>query len=67
MGTSLEKTRQCCKNPSIFLILFDGADTADLPIRVCESCSKKHLFHKFVKTRISINHNSDVDAILNSF
>jgi len=67
MGTSLEKTRQCCKNPSIFLILFDGAGTSDLPILVCKSCSQKPLFQKFVKTRISINHDSDNDAILKSF
>jgi len=67
MVTSLEKTRGCCKNPPIFLILFDGAGTPDLPIRVCKSCSEKPLFQKFIKTRISINHDSDVEAILKSF
>jgi len=67
MGASLEKTRQCCKNPSLFLILFDGAGTPDLPIHVCKDCSKKPLFQKFVKIRISINPDSNIEDILDSF
>jgi len=66
MGTTLEKTRQCCKNPKFFLILFNGAGTADLPILVCKDCSQKPLFQKFTKLRISINPDSDINVILNS-
>jgi hypothetical protein len=65
--SSQDKTRQCCENPKFFLILFDGAVTSDLPVLVCQDCSKKPLFQKFVKTKISINHTSDVKEILNSF
>jgi hypothetical protein len=67
MITTLEKTRHCCKNPKFFLILFDGAGTADLPILVCEVCSQKPLFQKFVKIKVSINSNLDIKEILNSF
>ena len=67
MMPSLEKTRHCCKNRKIFLILFDGAGTADLPILVCKDCSQKPLFQKFVKIKVSINSNLDLEGILNSF
>jgi hypothetical protein len=67
MGATLEKIRYCCKNSKFFLIVFDGAGTADLPILVCEDCSQKPLFQKFTKQQIPINFDSDVNKILNSF
>ena len=56
----LEKTRQCCQNPSIFLILFDGGDTPDLPIRICRGCSQKPLFQKFIKSKQNISQHSKI-------
>ncbi len=67
MEATLERTRHCCKNPKFFVILFDGAGTADLPILVCKPCSQKPLFQKFVKIRVSINSNLNLEEILNSF
>ena len=64
MATTLEKTRQCCKNPKFFLILFDGAGTADLPILVCKDCSQKNLFQKFIKKRMTITKATDISTIL---
>ena len=63
MEDTLEKIRQCCNNPKLFLFLFNGAGTADLPIMICKRCSQKPLFQKFTKLRISINCNSDVQEI----
>ena len=65
--STIEKIRHCCENQKTLFILFDGADTGDLPILSCEDCSLKPLFQKFVKSKIAINSDSDIDEILNSF
>lgn len=48
----IESVRECCTNPKSFLIIYDGADTADLPVRVCDYClENKPFFQKFIKSK----------------
>ena len=61
MDTPLEKLRCCCKNNPVLLILFDGGETPDLPITVCNRCSKKSIFQRFVKSREAIYSNLDIE------
>ena len=49
---NLESVRECCTNPKSFLIIYDGADTGDLPVLVCSSClENKITFQKFIKSK----------------
>jgi len=57
MTSTLESLRECCNAPKSFIIIFDGADTPDLPILVCKTCSGKPLFQKFVKSKQNLSQN----------
>ena len=57
---SLEPLRVCCKKDKMFLIVYDGGPTPDLPILVCKSCYDNFpIFQKFVKSKQSIENISD--------
>lgn len=63
----LENLRECCKNPKSTLVIFDGADTAHLPILVCKECEQQPLFQRFVISKFNITKHTDIDQILNTF
>lgn len=63
----LENLRECCPNPKSNLIIFDGADTADLPILVCEECKQQLIFQRFILSKFTITNQTDIDKILTSF
>jgi len=47
---NLEKLRECCDKEKSFLIIYDGGNTSDLPILVCQSCyDTKPIFQSFIK------------------
>ncbi len=48
----LESLRECCTNLKSFLIIYDGAGTADLPVLVCSYClENKPFFQKSIKSK----------------
>ena len=61
---TLEKLRECCKNKKSYLIIYDGSVTADLPVLVCNTCFQNNLFQKFVKTKLTITEDTDIESIL---
>ncbi|MDH5462758.1 MAG: hypothetical protein OEY17_07960 [Nitrosopumilus sp.] len=63
----LENLRECCHNPKSNLIIFDGADTADLPILVCKKCEGKPIFQKFVVSKFKIIKQTNIEQILINF
>lgn len=67
MTSSLESLRECCKNQKFFLIIFDGADTAALPILVCHECATKTVFQQFVISKFNITKQINIAEILNNF
>lgn len=47
---NLEQLRECCNKEKLFLIIYDGGDTPDLPVLVCSSCYKtRFIFQEFIK------------------
>ena len=65
MAVNLETLRICCKNKKSFLIIYDGAETADLPVLVCNDCFNNTTFQKFIKTKYNITKATDLQSILN--
>jgi hypothetical protein len=63
----LEKVRKCCGNSKSHLIFYDGADTADLPVLVCEKCIKNPVFQKFILLRFKITKKTDVKQLLKDY
>lgn len=52
MSKELESLRECCTNPKSFLIIYEGGDTADLPVLVCNYClENKSFFQKSIKSK----------------
>lgn len=52
MSTKDLEVRECCSNPKSFLIIYDGADTGDLSVLVCDYClENKIIFQKFIKSK----------------
>lgn len=48
----LELLRECCTNPKSFLIIYEGGDTGDLSVLVCDYClENKVIFQKFIKSK----------------
>ncbi len=60
----LEKLRECCKNKKSYLVIYDGAVTADLPVLVCNDCFQNSLFQKFVKTKMELTETDDIKTFL---
>lgn len=63
---TLEKLRECCKNKKSYLIIYDGAGTADLPVLVCNTCFQNTLFQKFVKTKMPVTEDTDLQFLSES-
>lgn len=48
----LESVRECCTNLKSFLIIYEGGDTADLPVLICDYClENKPFFQKSIKSK----------------
>ncbi len=50
--TELDELRECCTNEKMYLIIYDGAITPDLPILVCKACFENNpIFQRFIKQK----------------
>lgn len=58
MKTPAELIRQCPHYPKKFQVVYDGGITPDLIVLICESCSNKPKFQKFIKNKQEISQNS---------
>lgn len=48
----LEHLRVCCNKQKLYLIVYDGGPTPDLPIRVCKDCFESNpRFQQFIKKK----------------
>ena len=63
----LENTRECCCNPKSHLIFYDGADTADLPVLICDSCINNIIFQKFIISKFKITSKTKVKELLDNY
>ena len=63
----LDSVRECCTNQKSFLIIYNGAVTADLPILVCTECVNNSIFQQFVVIKFEINKKTDIDQILKNY
>jgi len=63
----LENLRECCDNPKSYLIIYDGADTADLPILVCDKCFSELSFQKYVVVRYQLTQKTSIDDFLKNY
>lgn len=63
----LENIRECCSNPKSHLIFYDGADTADLPILICDSCIDNVVFQKFIISKFKITSKTKVRELLKNY
>lgn len=63
----LEKIRCCCGNPKSHLIFYDGANTADLPVLVCDECFENSTFQKFIVSRFKITEKTNVSQLLQNY
>lgn len=64
MSTNLHLLRKCCNSPKSYLIIYDGADTPDLPVLVCIDCYQDNTFQKFIKKIVEITDSTDAKTIL---
>jgi|APSaa5957512535_1039671.scaffolds.fasta_scaffold23736_2 hypothetical protein len=63
----LEKLRECCNNPKSHIIIYDGANTSDLPVLVCDECDNNPIFQKYVISRFQLTKKTDVSQILKNY
>ncbi len=63
----LENIRECCNSPKTHLIFYDGADTADLPILICDDCIGNLIFQQFIVSRFILTKKTDIDQILKNY
>ncbi|NNM03272.1 MAG: hypothetical protein HKP26_06915 [Nitrosopumilus sp.] len=63
----LENIRECCSNPKSNLIFYDGADTADLPILICDSCIDNVVFQKFIISKFKLTSKTKVRELLENY
>lgn len=63
MQLNLEGLRECCQNEKIYLVIYDGGPTSDLPILVCQSCFEtRRVFQKFIKEKMILT-ETDLDVL----
>jgi len=63
-SSNLENVRECCSNTKSHLIFYDGADTADLPILVCNYCIDKLIFQKFIVSKFKLTAKTNIKELL---
>jgi hypothetical protein len=63
----LEKLRECCDNPKSHIVIYDGADTGDLPLLVCDDCLNKPTFQKFILAKYPFTKKTIVQEILENY
>lgn len=60
IAEQLDSLRVCCDKPKLYLIVYDGGPTPDLPIHVCTDCfENKPKFQRFIKKKILL-HDSEI-------
>lgn len=66
-SSGLENIRECCSKLKSHLIFYDGANTADLPVLVCEECINNSVFQKFIVTRFKLTEKTELKEILKNY
>jgi len=67
LSTDLDELRECCKNPKKYYIIYDGGNTPDLPVLICQTCfGTKSIFQKFIKHKELVSDNNIFQKISKS-
>jgi hypothetical protein len=63
----LEKLRECCNNSKSHIVIYDGAETGDLPILVCDICFKEMFFQKYIVAKYQLTKKISIEEILKNY
>ena len=63
----LENLRECCDNTKSHIIIYDGAETGDLPILVCDVCFNDLSFQKYIVSKFQLTPKTSVEEILKNY
>lgn len=63
----LENLRECCGNTKSHIIIYDGAETGDLPVLVCDVCFNESSFQKYIVARYQFTRKTSIKEILKNY
>ena len=63
----LENLRECCDNAKSHIVIYDGAETGDLPVLVCDVCFNESSFQKYIIARYQFTRKTSVEEILKNY